>query len=217
MATILREWSYRYQWLYDSVSALAALSVGGTAKFRRLFLRDLTITPEMQVLDMCCGSGQATEILVHYSHHVTGLDASPFAIARAKQNVPQAEYVVAFAEAMPFPDARFDLVITSTALHEMQSEQLRQILQEVARVLKPGGYFCAIDFHTPTNWLFWPPLALFLLLFETETAWQLLQTDLNMLFKAVGLEVSHAYLYAGGSLQVVQTIKPDACTDGSPS
>ncbi|NJL42370.1 MAG: hypothetical protein HC935_01090, partial [Pseudanabaena sp. SU_2_4] len=56
-----------------------------------------------------------------------------------------------------------------------------------------------------------------LLLFETETAWQLLQTDLNMLFKAVGLEVSHAYLYAGGSLQVVQAIKPDACTDGSPS
>ncbi len=207
MATILREWSYRYQWLYDSVSALAALSVGGSAKFRRLFLRDLMIAPEMQVLDMCCGSGQATEILVQYSQHVTGLDASPFAIARAQQNVPQAEYAIAFAEAMPFPNAKFDLVITSTALHEMQSEQLRQILQEVARVLKPGGCFCAIDFHTPTNWLFWPPLALFLLLFETETAWQLLQTDLNILLNAVGLEMSHTKLYAGGSLQVLQATK----------
>jgi ubiquinone/menaquinone biosynthesis C-methylase UbiE len=207
MATILREWSYRYQWLYDTVSALAALSVGGNERFRRLFLRDLKITPEMTVLDMCCGSGQATEILVQYSQHVTGLDASPFAIARARQNVPQAEYAVAFAENMPFPDHQFDLVLTSTALHEMQSEQLRQILQEVQRVLKPGGCFCAIDFHTPSNWLFWPPLALFLWLFETETAWQLLKTDLNALLNEVGLSVRSVHLYAGDSLQVVQSVK----------
>lgn len=207
MATILREWSYRYQWLYDTVSALAALSVGGNARFRRLFLRDLAIAPEMTVLDMCCGSGQATEILVQYSQHVTGLDASPFAIARARQNVPQAEYAVAFAETMPFPDNQFDLVVTSTALHEMQPEQLRQILQEVQRVLKPGGCFCAIDFHTPSNWLFWPPLALFLWLFETETAWQLLKTDLNALLNEVGLLVRSVHLYAGDSLQVVQAIK----------
>jgi demethylmenaquinone methyltransferase/2-methoxy-6-polyprenyl-1,4-benzoquinol methylase len=208
MATILREWSYRYQWLYDTVSALAALGVGGNAKFRRLFLRDLTITPEMKVLDLCCGSGQATEILVQYSQHVTGLDASPFAIARAKHNVPQAEYVVAFAEAMPFPDGQFDLVITSTALHEMESKQLRQILKEVQRVLKPGGCFVPIDFHTPSNWLFWPPLALFLWLFETETAWQLLKTDLNALLAEVGLSVCHSHFYAGGSLQIIQAIKP---------
>jgi demethylmenaquinone methyltransferase/2-methoxy-6-polyprenyl-1,4-benzoquinol methylase len=207
VATILREWSYRYQWLYDTVSALAALSVGGNARFRRLFLRDLAIAPEMTVLDMCCGSGQATEILVQYSQHVTGLDASPFAIARARQNVPQAEYAVAFAETMPFPDNQFDLVVTSTALHEMQPEQLRQILQEVQRVLKPGGCFCAIDFHTPSNWLFWPPLALFLWLFETETAWQLLKTDLNALLNEVGLLVRSVHLYAGDSLQVVQAIK----------
>jgi ubiquinone/menaquinone biosynthesis C-methylase UbiE len=207
MATILREWSYRYQWLYDTVSALAALSVGGNARFRRLFLRDLKIAPEMTVLDMCCGGGQATEILVQYSQHVTGLDASPFAIARARQNVPQAEYVVAFAETMPFPDNQFDLVLTSTALHEMQPEQLRQILQEVQRVLKPGGCFCAIDFHTPSNWLFWPPLALFLWLFETETAWQLLKTDLNALLNEVGLSIRSVHLYAGDSLQVVQAIK----------
>jgi len=38
---------------------------------------------------------------------------------------------------MPFAD--FDLVHTSVAMHEMESEQLRQILKEVYRVLKPGG------------------------------------------------------------------------------
>ncbi len=63
MAAILGEWSDRYQWPYDTVSMLAGLSLGGKAKFHPP-LCDLTITPEMQVLDMCCGSGSATQILV---------------------------------------------------------------------------------------------------------------------------------------------------------
>jgi demethylmenaquinone methyltransferase/2-methoxy-6-polyprenyl-1,4-benzoquinol methylase len=34
MGTILRDWSYRYQWLYDASTRLAALDVGGEARFR---------------------------------------------------------------------------------------------------------------------------------------------------------------------------------------
>jgi len=76
-------------------------------------------------------------VLVQYSQDVTGLDASPV-LKRAQQNVPQAHYVEAFAENMPFPDNQFDLVHTSAALHEMEPSQLRQILK-VYRVLKPAG------------------------------------------------------------------------------
>jgi len=43
MATIFRDWSYRYQWLYDAISRLAALSVGGEARFRQLAIQGLTI------------------------------------------------------------------------------------------------------------------------------------------------------------------------------
>jgi len=141
-----------------------------------LALQGLTINPETKVLDLCCGSGQATQVLVQYSQDVTGLDASP--CPRAQQNVPQAHYVEAFAENMPFPDNQFDLVHTSAALHEMEPSQLRQILKEVYRVLKPAGVFTLVDFHAPSNWIFWPGLSLFFVLFETETAWQLLKTDL---------------------------------------
>lgn len=141
MATILRYWSYRYQWLYDGISRLAALSVGGEARFRQLALQGLTIYSENQVLDLCCGSGQSTQFLVKSSQNVTGLDASPFSLRRAQQNVPEAAYVEAFAENMPFKDNLFDLVHTSVALHEMQPEQLRKIINEVYRVLKPGGVF----------------------------------------------------------------------------
>ncbi len=208
MATILRTWSYRYQWLYDAVASLAAVSVGGVERFRHLALLSLTIESETKVLDLCCGSGQATQVLVKSSNDVTGLDASPLSLKRARQNVPQAQYVEAWAENMPFPDSHFDLVHTSVAMHEMQPEQLRQIFQEVYRVLKPGGVFALVDFHAPTNWVFWPGLSLFFVLFETETAWQLLKTDLVGLLEEVGLSVSNSpTLCAGGSLQVIQAKK----------
>jgi ubiquinone/menaquinone biosynthesis C-methylase UbiE len=207
MATILRDWSYRYQWLYDGISQLAAVSVGGEARFRQLALQSLTIHSDTQVLDLCCGSGQSTQFLVKYSQNVIGLDASPLSLRRAQKNVPEASYVEAFAEKMPFADHLFDVVHTSAALHEMQSEQLQKIIHEVHRVLKPGGKFVLVDFHAPTNPLFWPGLSLFLLLFETQTAWQLLKTDLPGLLTETGFEVCEPILYAGGSLQVIQAKK----------
>ncbi|MGD1806592.1 methyltransferase domain-containing protein [Dapis sp. BLCC M126] len=212
MATILRDWSYQYQWLYDGISRLAALTVGGETKFRQLALQGLTINQNTEVLDLCCGSGQATNFLVQHSQNVTGLDASPLSINRAKKNVPLAKYVEAFAEDMPFSNNQFDLVHTSAALHEMNSEQLRQIIQEVYRVLKPGGIFTFVDFNRPTNPLFLPGLAIFFWLFETETCWNFINTNILDLLQEVGFNLvdndSHkSLLYAGGSLQVVQVKK----------
>jgi demethylmenaquinone methyltransferase/2-methoxy-6-polyprenyl-1,4-benzoquinol methylase len=207
VATILRDWSYRYQWLYDGISRIAALSVGGESRFRQLALQGLTLHPDSKILDLCCGSGQATAYLIQSSHNVTGLDASPLSLKRARNNVPQASYIEAFAENMPIGDGEFDLVHTSAALHEMEPEQLRQILQEVYRVLKPGGTFAIVDFHPPTNPLFWPGLTLFFWLFETETAWQLLQTNLPELLQEIGFKVDSPQLYAGGSLQVIHAQK----------
>lgn len=207
MATILRDLSYRYQWLYDGISRLSALSVGGEARFRQLALQDLPIGPDTKVLDLCCGSGQTTQFLVMRSQQVTGLDASPKSIERAQHNVPEANYVEGWAEEMPFSDQEFDLVHTSVALHEMQPEQLQQILQEVYRVLRPGGYFALIDLHKPTNPIFWPGLAAFMWLFETETAWKLINSNLAQRLEQAGFKIVRSDLHAGGSLQVIQAQK----------
>lgn len=207
MATILRTLSYKYQWLYDGISRLATLSVGGETKFRHLALQGLTIDSNTSILDLCCGAGQTTHFLVQFSDQVTGLDASPVALQRASIAVPQAKYVEGLAEQMPLNEQQFDIVHTSVALHEMETEQLKQILCEVYRVLKPNGVFAAIDLHRPTNLLFWPPVATFMWLFETDTAWQLLKTDLIKLLQDVGFKNCQQTLYAGGSLQVVQAKK----------
>jgi demethylmenaquinone methyltransferase/2-methoxy-6-polyprenyl-1,4-benzoquinol methylase len=204
MATIFRDLSYRYQWLYDGISRLAAVTVGGEPRFRQLALQNLKLQSDTQILDLCCGSGQVTRFLVNFSENVTGLDASPLSIQRAQKNVPNARYIEAFAEDMPFADNLFDVVHTSAALHEMQSEQLQKIIKEVYRVLKPGGVFTLVDFHSPTNPIFWPGLAVFFWLFETQTAWELLKTDLPGLLRDYGFDVGEPSLYAGGSLQVIQ-------------
>jgi demethylmenaquinone methyltransferase/2-methoxy-6-polyprenyl-1,4-benzoquinol methylase len=204
MTTIFRDLSYRYQWLYDGISRLAAVTVGGEPRFRQLALQNLKLQSDTQILDLCCGSGQVTRFLVNFSENVTGLDASPLSIQRAQKNVPNATYIKAFAENMPFADNLFDVVHTSAALHEMQSEQLQKIIKEVYRVLKPGGVFTLVDFHSPTNPIFWPGLAVFFWLFETQTAWELLKTDLPGLLRDYGFDVGEPSLYAGGSLQVIQ-------------
>jgi demethylmenaquinone methyltransferase/2-methoxy-6-polyprenyl-1,4-benzoquinol methylase len=214
MATILRDWSYRYQWLYDAIARLAALSVGGESRFRQLPLDGLDWSGAPAVLDLCCGSGQATQFLIERSPHVVGLDASPRSLQRAKANVPTATFVEAWAEAMPFEDNHFDVVHTSAALHEMRSEQLQQIAAEVYRVLKPGGVFTLVDFHRPQNPLFWPGLALFLWVFETETSWHFIQTDLLNLLQQKGFDIdvpapAGQTLHAGGSLQVIRACKPE--------
>lgn len=208
MATLLRDWSYRYAWLYDGITKLTAFSVGGEARLRRLALQNLDLQPHTQILDLCCGNGPVTQVLVQHSRHVTGLDASPKAIARAQVNVPQATFVEGFAEAMPFGEASFDVVHTSMALHEMEPDQRQQILQEVYRVLKPGGIFTLIDFHAPSNPIVWPGLALFLWLFETHTSWELIRSGLEESLAKVNFQIKQTAYAVGGSLQILQALKP---------
>jgi len=204
LATFLRTLSYKYQVVYDTISRFAALTVGGEARFRQLALQELDISSKTSILDLCCGAGQTTKFLVAQSEQVTGLDVSPIALARAKQKVPQATYVEGLAQNIPLTDNQFDLVHTSSALHEMTAEELAQIFQEVHRVLKPGGVFTLVDFHPPTNVLFWPPVAIFMWLFETDTAWQLIKIDLAKNLTKYGFKITAKRLYAGGSLQVIQ-------------
>jgi demethylmenaquinone methyltransferase/2-methoxy-6-polyprenyl-1,4-benzoquinol methylase len=51
-------------------------------------------------------------------------------------------------------------------------------------------------------------VATFLWLFETETAWELIKTDLHQLLTKSGFAIASCQLYAGGSLQVLRSGKP---------
>ena len=207
MATFLRPLSYKYQWLYDGISRLASIPVGGETKFRQLALENLSIDRQTKILDLCCGKGQTTKFLVNYSDVVIGLDASALAIQEAQKNVPQADYVQALAQELPFADNSFDLIHASVALHEMTTAELEVIFTQVYRVLKPQGVFTFIDLHKPHNAIFMPGLAIFMWLFETQTAWQLIDTDLSQKLSQAKFANINKKVFAGGSLQVIQAKK----------
>jgi len=86
---------------------------------------------------------------------VFGIDASPEMIARARKKARKAAADVvfenAFVESLPFPDATFDVVLSTTMLHHLPEKARRQCLREVCRVLKPAGRLLAVDFGGPVS------------------------------------------------------------------
>ena len=93
MATFLRPLAYRHRWIYDSVTAVSSLSVGGVARLRALGLEGLQqrLKPGAAVLDLCCGSGEAAAPWLEAGFAVTGVDIAPRALDLAAQRYPALE------------------------------------------------------------------------------------------------------------------------------
>jgi len=99
-----------------------------------------------QVLEIAIGTGRN---LPFYPADVeiTGVEISPAMLEIAYQRVQslgrQVELVVGDAQALPFPDQRFDTVVCTISLCSIPDE--RQAIAEVRRVLRPGGCFVALE------------------------------------------------------------------------
>jgi SAM-dependent methyltransferase len=109
--------------------------------------------PGAATLDVGCGEGRVTRDLVARGHRVTGLDASPTLLRAAAEADPASRYVVGPAEALPFEDGAFDLVVVYNSL--MDVEDMPAAVHEAARVLDPGGRLCACITHpmqTAATW-----------------------------------------------------------------
>jgi ubiquinone/menaquinone biosynthesis C-methylase UbiE len=96
--------------------------------------KHLVVLPGEALLDVGCGSGISTRC---WECIRTGIDPSEKLIAIAKEKDPQGTYLVHSAEALPFPDRSFDVVISVSAVHNF-SDALAG-LREMKRVGK-GRY-----------------------------------------------------------------------------
>jgi SAM-dependent methyltransferase len=106
---------------------------------------DLVPAPGAATLEVGCGEGRVARDLVARGHRVTGLDASPTLVSAAAQADPRSHYVVGPAEALPFDDGAFDLVVAYNSL--MDVDDMPVAVRETARVLAPGGRLCACITH----------------------------------------------------------------------
>ncbi|MBD2663286.1 demethylmenaquinone methyltransferase [Richelia sinica FACHB-800] len=108
-------------------------------------------------IDLCCGSGDLALRLarrVGKTGKVYGVDFSPNLLATAQersQNYPQT--AIAWVEAdvlnLPFENSQFDAATMGYGLRNVQD--IPRSLQEIYRVLKPGGKAAILDFHRPSN------------------------------------------------------------------
>ncbi len=92
-----------------------------------------------RILDIGCGDGQLTVKIAAAGAKVTGVDASPEMAAAARERGIATD--VAKAESLPYADGVFDTVFSNAALHWVRDQDA--MMQQVRRVLKPGGRFVA--------------------------------------------------------------------------
>jgi len=92
-----------------------------------------------QILDLCCGQGDLTKMLVQAGSDVSGLDFSPEMIALAQEAAPLANIKLGDAQALPFEDDSFDAVVCNFGMMHLPDQP--RALTEICRVLKSGGEF----------------------------------------------------------------------------
>jgi demethylmenaquinone methyltransferase/2-methoxy-6-polyprenyl-1,4-benzoquinol methylase len=209
MTSFLRPLAYRHRWIYDSVTAVSSLSVGGVARLRGLGLEALShrLEPNAEILDLCCGSGEAAAPWIDAGYAVTGLDISLRALDLATQRHPLMQQVEGLAEEPPLKDQSFDAIQLSVALHEFPRAEREQVLSSALRLLKPGGWLVVVDLH-PADPLMRLPQQIFCALFETETATAMLEDDLPAQLSALGFLQVEQELMAGRALQRITAQRP---------
>jgi demethylmenaquinone methyltransferase/2-methoxy-6-polyprenyl-1,4-benzoquinol methylase/phosphoethanolamine N-methyltransferase len=151
---------HRARW-YDFSGRV--ISFGRDKAIREKLVELAAPAPGEKVLDVGCGTGTLALALKSSvgTGEVHGIDASPEMIQVAQEKAAKAgsdiDFQVALIEAIPFPDASFDLVTSSLMLHHLPDDLKRTGLDEIRRVLKPGGRFMAMDFaahsHSPLGHL----------------------------------------------------------------
>ena len=107
------------------------------------------VRPGDSVLDVGSSSGYLASRLAAAgpSVRVTGVDPSEPAIAYARRHAgPGMTFTVGVAQHLPVPDASFDVVTCTLAMHHIPRDQRRTALAEMYRVTKPGGRLLIADF-----------------------------------------------------------------------
>ena len=135
---------------YDTASWL--MSFGQAGAITRKAIEIAAPAGGEKVLDVGCGTGRLTFGAVERAPgaELHGIDASPemIEVARKKARRKKADiaFQVAVIERLPFADGEFDVALSGFMLHHLPDEVKKSGIAEVARVLKPGGRFVAVDF-----------------------------------------------------------------------
>ena len=137
---------------YDFITVV--LSYGQDRRWKRRLIDLAAPHPGCRALDLATGTGDIALALASRGAHVVGLDITFRMIELANNKVARPapcspSFLVGDMLALPFPSGSFDIVTTGYGLRNVPN--LVTAIEEIARVLSPGGRVLSLDFNRPSN------------------------------------------------------------------
>jgi demethylmenaquinone methyltransferase / 2-methoxy-6-polyprenyl-1,4-benzoquinol methylase len=123
------------------------LSMGQDARWRRVMVDGLGLSSGSRVLDVAAGTGSITRLMESRGVEVLAIDQSSQMMQMAKRR--GAQVVLATGERLPFADGTFDGVTFGYLLRYV--DDVSRCLQELARVVRPGGMMGMVEFGRPAG------------------------------------------------------------------
>jgi demethylmenaquinone methyltransferase/2-methoxy-6-polyprenyl-1,4-benzoquinol methylase len=132
---------------YDLTNTV--LSLGQDRRWRRRTRQCLELRPDQRVLDLAAGTGVSTAELTRSGAYAVACDFSLGMLRAGRANRGRAgvPFVAGDALHLPFADAAFDAATISFGLRNVAD--VRQALDEMARVVRPGGRLVVCEFSQP--------------------------------------------------------------------
>ena len=132
---------------YDLITAV--LSYGQDARWKKRLVAMARIEPGQRALDLAAGTGDIAFAVASHGARTIGLDITHRMLQLAHNKSTAATFITGDMTTLPFQARSFDLVTTGYGLRNVPD--LIAAIDEIARVLKPGGRFLSLDFNKPEN------------------------------------------------------------------
>ncbi len=137
---------------YDLLNRM--LSLGLDQVWRRRLIKEVSPAPGERVLDLCTGTGDLAKLCEKKATEVLGVDISFPMLKRAREKARRTKWVLADAEALPFPSNSFHKVVMGFGLRNLSNPE--RGLKEVLRILKPGGELGILEFSPTPSRIIYP-------------------------------------------------------------
>jgi SAM-dependent methyltransferase len=94
---------------------------------------------EPRILDLGCGTGELAPVFLKQGYRYVGIDIEAERIRYAAKTFKKGTFHVMDASQIDYPDGHFDQILVTGVLHHLSDEQVRGIVREMRRVLRPDG------------------------------------------------------------------------------
>ncbi|MFC1484362.1 ubiquinone/menaquinone biosynthesis methyltransferase [Candidatus Neomarinimicrobiota bacterium] len=131
-----------------------SLSLGMDQKWRSRLLDTVNLQPGFRMLDLACGTGDVSKLAGKRTQPglVVGADPVPPMLQIAARKCPSLKTVCCEGEALPFGHGTFDAITVAFGVRNFSD--LEMGLQEIYRVLLPGGILAILEFALPSAGIF---------------------------------------------------------------